>query len=1122
MFGNEPIVPSWGIVTDMNEFRLYWYDRAPQNFLRFVIRPTDLFQGDGLLANTDDARFERFLFWKVFQKENLLTSGGKSRLAQLIARQWVKERELENTFYEEYRVFRERLYLTLVESNPSFPGTKGRLVRIAQKILDRCIFIFFCEDMGQALGYPPQLLRDLLIHDSRDEYFDPKGDSIWKRLIRLCKAMNNGTAFGSHKINQFNGGLFADDAELESLHIPNDVFCQPGQGQNEASLYTYKQTLLYLSASYNYAAGWAEGLTRPPVDDVISEADAVKRDPSKSLGLYTLGRIFEQSITELEILEAEADGLPSLNKETKRKRDGVYYTPEWVVEHIVKETLGKKLDELKSECGWPRNRLPQKEQIDTYGEKLKSIKIVDPACGSGAFLISALRYLLDEWHQLEAVRRQVESRLTPSDDNALIRDILRSNIYGVDINPASVEITRLALWLHTAKGDKPLSSLEGTIRDGNSLIDDSFYKGQIDLDLYDDVQKERINAFNWEEAFPEVFEEGGFDVVVGNPPYVKLQNFRNVHKDMAEFLRTGRPGVAPYRSTQTGNFDLYLPFIEKGLQLLKKDGRMGYIAPSLWSVNDYGAGLRNWIAEKRYLDGWIDFRSFQVFDEATIYTALQFYAKKAAKALRVAFAADGVLADDSWSDPASSLSYEKLAFGDRWLLLSGTERKLIDKLYKRCKRMDDPAHTSNIFVGIQTSADSIYHLKRLGRNRYLCTPKGADADPPYEVQVEDEIMKPLVSGTEAKRYVAPETDTFLLFPYQVSNETVRLIDAKTFEGSYPNAWAYLKSYEQSLREREKGKMDSDDSWWAYNYPKNLGKQEIQKLIVPRLVSSLLCSVDEHGQIYLDNVDVGGIAVSKTQDPFFICGILNAPVADFVFRRISKPFRGEYRSANKQFIAPLPIPPAKGAIQKDVAQRAKDLQSHHTLRRDIVGQLKKRLTAVQYKSRPETFLFPDLVVVKSRIEDAPKNLPALERREWAKQQYEQELQGRYDAISARLRPGVTLASGFADGELTFSVDGIQVLANIFLNEEDGAFITAQWKVLASTFPITERTDGKKLCNALRKLAATENEALVEQIIKLESQLSGLEAKIEAEEAEINALIYDLYRLTPEEIRMVERG
>jgi type I restriction-modification system DNA methylase subunit len=331
------------------------------------------------------------------------------------------------------------------------------------------------------------------------------------------------------------------------------------------------------------------------------EGDTGERDHSQSLGLYTLGRIFEQSITELEILEAEADGRPSINKESKRKRDGVYYTPEWVVERIVDETLRPRLEEIKRECGWPTNGLPKKAAIDAFMSRLKTFTIVDPACGSGAFLITALRYLLDTWHAARALRRSVTGQVMLDDDAGLIREILRSNIYGVDINSASVEIARLALWLHTAQGDKPLSSLDTTIREGNSLIDNDFFKGQIDLALYDDTEKERVNAFDWQCAFPDVFQRGGFDAVVGNPPYVKLQNFRKVHADMAQFLRSGRPEaeIRPYKSTQSGNFDLYLPFIEKGLSILNREGRLGFIAPSLWTINEYGEALRKLVAEGR-------------------------------------------------------------------------------------------------------------------------------------------------------------------------------------------------------------------------------------------------------------------------------------------------------------------------------------------------------------------------------------------------------------------------------------------------------------------------------------------------------------------------------------------
>ncbi|MDP3076099.1 Eco57I restriction-modification methylase domain-containing protein [Bradyrhizobium sp.] len=1136
MFGNEPTLPTWALVTDMNEFRLYWFDRSHHQFIRFTIRPTTLFQGANLLSDSEDARFDRFLFKKLFHRDTLLIMGGRSHLAQLIAQQWVRERELENTFYAEYRKFREHLYLALLEHNGEgttrFPGTKGKLVRLAQKILDRSIFIFFCEDMGRALGFPPQLLRDFLIDESKDRYLKPNGQNIWQKLVELFSAMNLGEPFGGTKLNAFNGGLFAVDEDLDRLHVPNHVFCQPGQGQNEAGLYAHKLTLLYFSASYSFASDWSEDLTRPPVAE--APVPELKREVSKSLGLYTLGRIFEQSITELEILEAEADGRLSINKENKRKRDGVYYTPEWVVERIVDLTLGPRLTELKRECRWPDEEddaLPTVEAIDRYSSLLKGITVLDPACGSGAFLITALRYLVDEWHSIQAIRRQVSKDFVVRDDDALIRDILQSNLYGVDINAASVEITQLALWLHTARGDKPLSSLGATIREGNSLIDSNFYKGQIDLGFYDDTQRERVNAFDWELKFPEVKARGGFDVIIGNPPYVKLQNFRRVHSDMAEFLRNGRSAVHinGYSSAKTGNFDLYLPFIEKGLSLLNERGRLGFIAPSLWAVNEYGEGLRSQVTRGRNLEGWIDFKAFQVFEEATNYTALQFFTKAPNDAIKIALAPNGVIPERPWDQPGSSLAYGHQVFGDRWLLLSGSERALTDKLYERCRLLSDPVHTENIFVGLQTSADSIYHLKRLGSRRYVCSPRGDDAPPPYEVELEDEIMKPLVSGTEAKRYVYPETDIYLLFPYQFDNQKIELITQKNMANLYPEAWKFLLSYEAILRNREAKKSQKgeildapfdDDSWYRFGRNQNLDKQEIVKLVVPRLVARLACSVDHKGSVYLDNVDVGGVAVAASEDPFFLAGILNAPVADYVFRRISKPFRGNYLSANKQFISPLPIPPANESQRADVASRARELQGAHTERRDLIAKLQKRLVVTRTRSRPETWLFSGLKAKKEILEGAPKQLEPDARKQWAEKEFERALAARYDEITLRLDAGVSLAASFTGGELSFSIAGITAIDRIFLDEHEGIFIVAQWKVLASTLAITENTEGKKLCNALRRLAVPDNDAVVKQIIDLERELSANDAEIRRQEAELNKVVYDLYQLTQQEISMVE--
>lgn len=445
----------------------------------------------------------------------------------------------------------------------------------------------------------------------------------------------------------------------------------------------------------------------------------------------------------------------------------------------------------------------------------------------------------------------------------------------------------------------------------------------------------------------------------------------------------------------------------------------------------------------------------------------------------------------------------------------GSSARLIDRLYGRCKRLDDPAHTKQIFQGLITSADAIYHLTRKGPGRYLCTPKGEHAPPPYEVEIEDTLMKPLVSGAEAKRYVAPLTDTYLLFPYARTKAGVRLIEAATMRASYPKAWAYLGSYRDELSRREAKRDRSgkileapfdDAQWYRFGRHQNLDKQEIVKVVVPRLVAHLASNVDEMGAVYLDNVDVGGVVIATDEEPFFIAGVLNAPISDYIFRRIS----------------PLPIPPASVEQRVAVAAGAKALQAAHTSRRDILAKIARRLATARTRNKPETWLFPGLGTKRDLLADAPARLDEAKKRRRAEQRYELDLAARHDAITARLSPGAALSAGFEDGELSFSIDGAPAVDRIFVEAREGEFIAAQWKVLAATFAITDKTDGKKLATALRRLAAPDNPALVQQIVALEAELSALDADIRRQEAGMNGLVNSLYDLTEAEARMVAKG
>ncbi|MDE2447194.1 MAG: N-6 DNA methylase, partial [Alphaproteobacteria bacterium] len=562
-WGNVPVQPWWGLVTDMNEFRLYWWDSAPQAFMRFTISTKkDLFENYDLLSDGKDAQFDRFLFTELLHRDSLLSVSGKPELLREVERQGQREHKIEEEFYDHYKDFRDRLFDTLKLYNKNFPGTQTELLRISQRLLDRFIFAFYCEDMGERMLFPPQFIKDELMDRSRKAYYETDGNDIWEFMKRLFSFMNTGGKFGQQAVPLINGGLFADNPLIDNLVIPNFIFAAASQGANEASILKDKRTLLFLSAYYNYAA---------------------KSDATQSLTLYTLGRIFEQSITELEYRVGEIEGRDTIAKLSKRKRDGVYYTPEWVVNYLVKETMGPWFVEAREKAGWIENEVaPTAQVINSYLAKLRAIKVIDPACGSGAFLISAFRKLLEERKLVAELMQQLalkDAEGIGTDEALIIADILKHNLFGVDINPASVEIAKLALWLHSARARAPLSALDGNIVCGNSLVASDFWL----MKPQTPELVARVNPFDWEDKF----DEGSFDIVLGNPPYVKLQNLMKVDKDTVAYLKAQRP-TGTYESTQTGNFDLYLPFIEKGLRLLREGGRMAYIAPSLWTVNEYG------------------------------------------------------------------------------------------------------------------------------------------------------------------------------------------------------------------------------------------------------------------------------------------------------------------------------------------------------------------------------------------------------------------------------------------------------------------------------------------------------------------------------------------------------
>lgn len=1134
--GSALVEPTWAIVTDMNEFRLY--TRLPghaDQYQRFVIEGGTSARDPGLLANNEIAAFRRFLFWRLFRPDFLLAERGLSSLAGVLLSQPTREREIERDFYKDYRAYREFLFDTICAANPGFTGTRGKLVRLTQRLLDRFLFILFCEDMGRVLSYPPELVRHILCEHSVSAFYSPDDTGPWDAIRRLFRAMCTGGQFGSHTIGYFNGGLFEANDELESLIIPAKVFCAKDQA---TALPGNPLTLLYFSSAYNFGLSSDSG--------------------ERTIGLTTLGRIFEQSITELEIMEAKADNRESINILTKRKTDGVYYTPEWVTRYIVEQTIGARLADIRAELGeaslppltdddiaryhvflsdkYKRRTAPvggvHAEFWRQYRERLSHLRIVDPACGSGAFLIQALDYLIEEYQRIIVAQHRLGGRSDLfQDQDSLIRSILTHNIYGVDINSESVEITKLALWLHTATPGKPLCALDRNIRCGNSLVGTdfaAFYRAKHEtlFEQADVNERERINAFDWTSNFVEVFSHGGFDCVIGNPPYVKLQHFRRYQPDVADYLvSANRADETPvYESTRTGNFDMYLPFIEKGIELLSPEGRMGYIAPNVWMVNEYGQALRAKIKRNQSLDRWLDFKSFQVFDEAITYTALQFFTGKPSAAVRCAFAPDGDIGTVHWPT-ADTATYDALPAEDAWIMVPAEETPLFQRLTTDFSQLESFATEEAVgFRGIESGADEFYHFDRVNRNTYVGVKKGSRRDVRgVSVTLEDNIMRQLVSSEDAKRYVRPNTLRHTIFPYIIEPETAILISETQMQSEYPLAWAWFLENYNDLCARDNGAMNTPGAWWRYTRPMNLELQGRPKIGIPQTVQKLIAFFDEHGEFCFNNVRVGGILVNDVMSGWYLIGVINSPVTNWVFQRLSRPKEGGFYEANKQFIAPLPIPDATPEEREQVAHAAEQLQEMYTRRRDLVSAFEQRLMSAQtVVMTPEPgpdWLWAEVGTMASwKVHPEAAGRKGRELTVWAKVRYEQALEERLAILDACLTKGARFNVNVTADQLSLSIGNTEVLK--LFDKPDAPFIATQWRHALRDANVTEAFDAKRLLWMLLDLRTTADVSLHARMISLDGEITALDQALAAREQSLNTLIYCLYHLTTAEIAMIE--
>ena len=476
------------------------------------------------------------------------------------------EDQITNALYKDYSQFKRVLFADIVAQNPYQVGNQWAaddkqwqllLFKKTQKLLDRLLFIFFAEDCGLL---PPNSMVKIIdqwvdLQDKYDEYFP-----FYDRVKKYFGYMDTGHQGKYYEIFAYNGGLFKPDEVLDNIKISDDVL--------------------------------VEHTRRLSAYDFESDVD-----------VNILGHIFENSLSEIEEVTQQINSGQALQT-SKRKQDGVFYTPPYITKYIVENTVGHLCAEKKQELhivedeyfSDHRRQLQTKkrllDQLHQYRDWLLEITILDPACGSGAFLNAALQFLMAEHKLLDEMEAKVAGSAIVFQD--VENSILEHNLYGVDINEESVEIAQLALWLRTAKPRRKLNSLNQNIKCGNSLISDPAIAGE--------------KAFDWQKEFPKVFEKGGFDVVIGNPPYGIL-----IDESLKDYYTKNFP-LAQYK------LNLYILFLERIFQIFNK-GIVSFIIPKSLLINTYFADMRKHILTKSKVTELFTITE-KVFEDAEVGSSL--------------------------------------------------------------------------------------------------------------------------------------------------------------------------------------------------------------------------------------------------------------------------------------------------------------------------------------------------------------------------------------------------------------------------------------------------------------------------------------------------------------------
>ena len=813
-----------------------------------------------IISNFDELRFyidkkttyEKFslfsLNYEEFKKLHLLLSfqsikeGLPLKLKEKSAN---FEQQISKELYRDFSIFRTHLFENIVKNNFVIPAKAGihsmdagakyendkldkqTLLRLTQKLCDRIIFILFAEDRG--------LLTPNIIKEIREEFQNQKFTSY--ALYDIYKFYFNAINEGNEKLNipRYNGGLFAKDELLDSLII-DDAY-------------------LDLKAQK------------------LSDFDFVS-----DISVNILGHIFEQSLTDLEEMNASINDEAFDRKKSKRKKDGVFYTPEYITRYIVENTLGRLCEEKKASLGITGIEEPQNPKKLTKAEKetlaklyeyrdwLLNLKILDPACGSGAFLNQALEFLIREHKHVDDYRRAYENEALNLYD--IETNILEHNLYGVDINEDAVEIAKLSLWLRTAHRGRKLANLSDKIVCANSLLE-----------------------------MP--FEEGSFDVVIGNPPYVRVQGLKSNYEDEAKLYE------AKYKSA-TGKYDIYALFLEMSFGMLKPTGKLSYILPHKFLISDFGSGLRGFLAENRAVENLLHFGSEMVFEDASAYTCIIILSHDNKKLYFKSLKPSEIFNMNDFD----SINYDRLS-SDKWNLSNNGISKVLEKINEQPLKVKDIF--KGVFQGIVSGDNKAFYLSNCyEKDNYIF---GKNELLEEEIQIEKELARKILNGKTIKKYGTDYNNEYIIYTYKILNGKTQIIDEETLKLNYSNTYSFLLKIYDRLSSRGSKNMKYP-SWYSLWNFRNINNQSIKKILTPDVCFKSTMWLDESAEYFYNDTSYALVLNDDIKEDYkFFLTILNSSLMWFYLLNTSAELRGGYFRFKTKFIEPFSIPKLENLEQQ---------------------------------------------------------------------------------------------------------------------------------------------------------------------------------------------------------------